>query len=153
MSKVTFPVTITGINVTDRSVKLPSGKGPFDKFGITIRETNVIDENGQNIIIPQGAWLNGLSSPGKADTLSVGTVVPISISAKPKADGGGFWYNFVYFPKDVQPTQAQAVAAQPAPVAAAPVAQPAPAPVNVVTREEFDALEGRVLELEQQNNW
>lgn len=128
--RVTFPVTITGMNVTERNAKLPTGKGPFDKVGITIQQTNVIDETGQNLVIPEGTWLNGLCPPGKMDQLSSGSTVPVSISAKSKGDGT-FWYNFGYFPKDA-----------PAAVATPP-AQPTPPPQQApagdfVTRQEFN---------------
>jgi len=131
--RVTFPVTITGMNVTERNTKLPTGKGPFDKVGITIQQTNVIDEAGQNLVIPEGTWLNGLCPPGKMDELAAGSTVAISISAKAKGDGT-FWYNFGYFPPQ-DTTQVPTAATVPGP-AATPV-PPAPGP-DYVTRAELD---------------
>lgn len=130
--RVTFPVTITGKNVTETNVKLPTGKGPFDKVGITIQQTNVIDENGQNLVIPAGSWLNGICPPTKMDDVVAGHTIPVSISAKPKNDGT-FWYNFAFFPSEPAPT--------PAPVVApAPITQPTPAPASdTVGRAEFQA--------------
>lgn len=119
-----FPVTITGINVSERNVQPPNFKSAVDKVGITIQQTNVIDRDGNNVVVPEGTWLNGVCPPGKMDNLAVGQTVEISISTKPKNDGG-FWYNFNYYPEKE------------------PTAAPAPAPVapqeDFVTREEFQA--------------
>lgn len=98
MSKVTFPVTITGINITERNVTPPRFRAPVDKAGITIQQTNLIDQEGKNIVIPVGAWLNGAAKVGSLDSVSVGTTIEVSISAKPKGDGT-FWYNFNYYPE------------------------------------------------------
>lgn len=121
MSKVTFPVTITGMNITERGVEGRYGKQ--DKVGITIQQTNVIDENGQNTIVPAGAWLNGFCPEGAMNAVSVGSTIEVQIKTKAKGDGT-FYYNFGYYPKTA-PT---------APVAA-PVAQATPAPQPAPTTE------------------
>lgn len=98
MSKQTFPVTITGMNITERNVTPPRFKSPIDKAGITIQEVNVTDENGSQLVIPTGTWINGAAKVGSLDNVSVGSTIEVSISAKPKGDGT-FWYNFSYYPK------------------------------------------------------
>lgn len=124
MSKVTFPVTITGMNITERGVEGRYGKQ--DKVGITIQQTNVIDENGQNIVVPAGAWLNGFCPEGAMNAVSVGSTIEVQIKTKAKGDGT-FYYNFGYYPK-----------AAPAPVAPAPTTAPAPAPTTeYVTVADF----------------
>ena len=125
MAKTTFPVTITGMNITERGVE---GKyGPQDKAGITIQEANVIDENGQNVTIPAGSWLNGFTPAGALNTVAVGQQISIQIKTKPNPNGG-MYYNFGYYPTAAPVAPATPVAQSPV----APVAQPeavAPAPV------------------------
>ena len=128
MAKTTFPVTITGMNITERGVE---GKyGPQDKAGITIQEANVIDENGQNVTIPAGSWLNGFTPAGALNTVAVGQQISIQIKTKPNPNGG-MYYNFGYYPTAAPaPTVATPQAAPVAQPTAAPVAQPeTPAPV------------------------
>lgn len=131
--KTTFPVTITGMNITERNVE--GRYGSQDKVGITIQQTNVIDENGQNLVIPEGAWLNGFTPSGKMDQVTIGHTIPIQIKTKVNPNGG-FYYNFGYYPKDGTPSQT------PTPATAAPAAT-TPSPVaptpEYVTKEEFHA--------------
>jgi hypothetical protein len=154
-NKVTFPVTVTGMNITERNVE---GKfGLQDKAGITIQETNVIDEGGNNIVIPAGAWLNGFTPAGALDAVAVGHTIAVQIRTKANPNGG-FYYNFSFYPPKVATPAAPAAAVAPAPVAGevmapmainpahmAPEAEPVGQPV---TREEFDALANTVLEIQ-----
>lgn len=135
-AKVTFPVTITGMNITDRGV---AGKyGPQDKAGLTIQQTNVIDEAGQNVVIPEGAWLNGFAPQGALDAVSVGSTIELQIRTKPNPTGG-FYYNFGYYPKNAAPA-----------APAAPAAAPAPAAPAGPSLADFEALVERVSEIEKE---
>jgi len=135
MSKFTaFPVTITGMNITERNLE---GKyGAQDKLGITIQEANVTDRNGEALVIPEGAWLNGFCPAGSMDQIGTGQIVEVQMSMK--ESNGNTYYNFQYYPEKSPVAAPAQVAAQ-----AAPVTQEA----NPVTREEFNALVDQVNEL------
>ena len=134
------------MNITERNI---AGKfGTQDKGGITIQQTNVIDENGQNLVIPEGSWLNGFCSSGAFDTVAVGSTIPITIRTKPNPNGG-MYYNFGYYPKG----------AAAAPATAQPAAAPAPAPQPAPTteyatkaelNEALESLQNQINELSEQ---